>query len=236
MPGRPKELLRLRGVSRRYGEHQALLPVDLGVHIGECVVLVGPNGSGKSTLLRIAAGRDEASSGEVGFDGRPLSEEDPRTRARIAVVTDTSAYYPDLTVREHLMLVAVSHGMGHAADEWVEPALEDQGLADCGNRLPSSLSAGQLQGLFLASALVRPCELLILDEPEQHLDPGARRRLGVLLLRVKAERVAVLLATHDVELARSVADRVLVLGDGRVIGCGDPANVLSSDSGHASSW
>lgn len=224
-------LLRLSGVGRRYGEHQALLAVNLTVGAGECVVLVGQNGSGKSTLLRIAAGREAPSCGEVRFDGHVLSEEDPRTRARIAVVDDAGACYPDLTVREHLMLVAIAHGLGRDSGDRVDRVLVDRGLGECRDRLPSSLSAGQFQSVLLAAALVRPHQLLIMDEPEQHLDPAARRRLAQVLIQEKSEAVALLLATHDMELARTAADHVLALDDGRVVQRASPTE-LFRDMGH----
>lgn len=226
-------VLRLAGIGRRYGQRQALYPVDLTVGAGECVALVGPNGSGKSTLLRIAAGREEPTSGAVWFDGAPMSEEDPRTRARGAVVDDSSACYPDLTVREHLLLVAVAHGVGDAAAWWIDGVLEDRGLTDWAHVLPSSLSAGQLHGLLLASVLVRPRELLLLDEPEQHLDPGARQRLAGVVAGEKTDGVGVLLATHHVELAHAAADRVVRLDKGRMLAQGTPDEVLPAEAERA---
>ncbi|HET9656394.1 MAG TPA: ABC transporter ATP-binding protein [Kineosporiaceae bacterium] len=219
------QLLRLAGVARDYAARRVLHPVDLVVRAGECVALLGPNGSGKSTLLRIAAGRDVPSAGQVLFDGRPLSEDDLQARARIAVVADGSGYYPDLSVREHLLLVAVAHG----ADDphgWVDWALADRRLTEKADHLPSALSSGQTQALLLASALVRPRDLLVLDEPEQRLDPDARRDLATRIVAEKSDGVAVLLATHHVELAAAVAERVLLLDEGRVVGDGPPAEVL----------
>ncbi|MFI9274341.1 ABC transporter ATP-binding protein [Kitasatospora sp. NPDC052896] len=221
----PKALLRLTGVSRSYGEREVLHPVDLALAAGECVALLGHNGSGKSTLLRIAAGRDLPTKGTVRFDGLPMDENDPRIRARVAVVGDTVACYPDLTVREHLLLVAVAHGVADAR-EWVEQVLVDRMLAERADALPSALSSGQLQALLLACALVRPRDLLLLDEPEQRLDPEARRRLADLLRAELADGVAVLLVTHHGDLAREVADRVVVLEDGRILEQGTPGKVL----------
>lgn len=223
-------LLSLVDVSRSYGDRVVLHPVSLEVATGECVALLGVNGSGKSTLLRIAAGRDRPTTGSVHFDGRPLDEEDLHARARIAVVGDVVATYPDLTVREHLMLVAVSHGVGTEAAGWVEWALEDRRLTDRADALPSALSSGQHQALLLAAALVRPRDLLVLDEPEQRLDPDARYRLAQRLSAERADGTGVLLATHHRELARVVADRVLLLDDGRVVADGPPAEVLGGDA------
>lgn len=218
-------LLQLRKVSRKYGTRQALHPLDLSVKAGQCTALFGHNGSGKSTLLRIASGRDTPTGGQALFAGRPISEDDPEVRARVAVVGDTVACYPDLTVREHLELVTVAHAVDDAS-AWIDHVLADRRLSDHAQALPGSLSSGQLQSLLLAAALVRPRDLLVLDEPEQRLDPDARRRLAELLVGEKEDGVAVLLATHQVDLAEAVADRMIALEDGRVIGKGTPAAVL----------
>ncbi|MEU2794230.1 ABC transporter ATP-binding protein [Streptomyces sp. NPDC007100] len=218
-------LLQLRGVSRRYGERQALHPIDLDLAAGSCTALFGHNGSGKSTLLRIACGRDAPTGGRALFAGRPVAEDDPQVRARVAVVGDSVACYPDLTVREHLELVTVAHAVDDA-QAWIDQVLADRRLSDHAHALPGSLSSGQLQSLLLAAALVRPRDLLVLDEPEQRLDPDARARLADLLVAEKADGVAVLLATHQAELAEAVADRMIALEDGRVVGRGSPAAVL----------
>ncbi|MDH6109626.1 ABC-type multidrug transport system ATPase subunit [Kitasatospora sp. MAP12-15] len=222
-----KALLQLTGVSRSYGDREVLHPVDLKLAAGECVALLGHNGSGKSTLLRVAAGRDLPTAGTVRFDGLAMDENDPRIRARVAVVGDTVACYPDLTVREHLLLVAVAHGVA-GAQEWVEQVLADRLLTERADALPSALSSGQMQALLLACALVRPRDLLLLDEPEQRLDPEARRRLADLLKAELADGVAVLLVTHHTDLALEVADRVVVLEDGRILTQGAPQKVLGA--------
>ncbi|WP_078661210.1 ATP-binding cassette domain-containing protein [Streptomyces sp. NRRL B-24484] len=203
--------------------------MDLAVAAGECVALIGHNGSGKSTLLRVAAGRDLPSSGTVRFDGLAMDENDPRIRARVAVVGDTVACYPDLTVREHLLLVAVAHGVAGAA-EWVQQVLEDRMLAERADALTSALSSGQMQSLLLACALVRPRDLLLLDEPEQRLDPGARRRLADLIKAELADGVAVLLVTHHADLALAVADRVVELEEGRILRQGAPEEMLAAET------
>jgi ABC-type multidrug transport system ATPase subunit len=218
-------LVRLRQVSRAYGQRQALHPLDLDLKAGRCVALFGHNGSGKSTLLRIAAGRDTPTSGQALFAGRPVDEDDQQVRARVAVVGGDVACYPDLTVREHLELVTVAHAVDDA-QAWIDQILADRRLSDHAHALPGSLSSGQMQSLLLAAALVRPRDLLVLDEPEQRLDPDARHRLAELLLDEKAGGVAILLATHQPDLALAVADHVIGLEDGRVVAEGRPAAVL----------
>jgi len=228
VPPDASSLLTLTGVSRRYGERLALCPVDLVLAAGRCVAVMGANGSGKSTLLRIAAGRDAPTTGQVVYAGRALTQDDPVVRTEIAVVGDMVSAYPDLTVREHLQLVAVAHGAGRDRDELVDRALAECRLNDHARALPGSLSSGQLQALHLAAALVRPRRLMVLDEPEQRLDPAARRWLAGLLGAQKQAGAALLLATHHAELAAAVADHVVVLGDGAVIGRGTPDAALAA--------
>lgn len=220
-------LLELSGVSRVYGKRTALAAMNLRLRSGKCVALLGHNGSGKSTLLRIAAGRDKPSTGTVTFDGKPMNENDPAVRARVAVVGDTAACYPDLTVREHLQLVAVAHGVEDMR-RLDRPRTRRADVDRPRRRAAGALSSGQLQSLLLASAMVRPRDLLLLDEPEQRLDPGARRRLADLIKKETADGVGVLLVTHHAELARAVADQVLVLADGKVVADGHPDEVLAT--------
>lgn len=216
-------LLTVTGVSRTFGEREALRTVGLEVAAGERVALLGPNGSGKSTLLRIACGQDRPTTGSVEFDGEPMSEGDARVRARVAVVGDALSCYPDLTVRQHLELVAVAHGVpGHEVDR----LLHKQRLTDHSGSLPSALSSGQLQAMLLASALLRPRDLLVLDEPEQRLDPRARVRLADVLRAEGDNGTAVLFATHHRELARA-AHRVILLENGAVVADGSPDEVFT---------
>lgn len=222
-----RPLLTLTGVSRSFGERRALLPIALELAAGCCTAILGANGSGKSTLLRVAAGRDQPTTGQVIYAGRLLTEDDLVVRTEIAVVGDMVSAYPDLTVREHLQLVAVAHGAGRGADGLVDRALAECRLSGHGGALPGSLSSGQLQALHLAAVLVRPRRLMVLDEPEQRLDPAARRWLAGLLRAQKEAGAAVLMATHHAELAESVADHVVVLSDGAVIARGTPDEALA---------
>jgi ABC-type multidrug transport system ATPase subunit len=221
-------LLDLRQVSRSYGPVAALKPISVTVGAGQCVALLGVNGSGKSTLLRIAAGRDAPTAGQVQYAGRPLREDDLIARTEMAMVGEASSAYPDLTAREHLLLVAIAHGAGAEAEELADSALAECRLDAHADALPLALSSGQRQALQLAAALVRPRRILVLDEPEQRLDPSARRWLAGLLENEKKRGVAVLLATHHTELADAIADEVIVLLDGEVLARGKPADALSS--------
>ncbi|WP_223290903.1 ABC transporter ATP-binding protein [Streptomyces avicenniae] len=200
-------------MSRTHGDRRILAPLDLDVDAGECVALLGHNGAGKSTLMRLAAGRDRPTTGSVTFDGRPLSEDDPRTRARVALVGDSLTCYPDLTVRQHLELVAAGHRVPDV-DARITAALATHRLTARADALPAELSSGQTQELLLAAALLRPTDLLLLDEPEQRLDPDARARLATVLADHRRTGTAMLLVTHHRELAAALADRTYLLADG----------------------
>jgi ABC-type multidrug transport system ATPase subunit len=179
-------------------------------------------------MLRIAAGRDTPTTGQVQYEGRAMTQDDIVVRTEIAVVGDRVSAYPDLTVREHLQLVAIAHGAGRAAGDLVARALAECRLDSRAEALPGSLSSGQMQAMLLAAVLVRPRRLIVLDEPEQHLDPGARSWLAGLLRAEKQAGAALLLATHHAELAASVADHVMVLSDGAVTSQGAPETVLEA--------
>lgn len=205
-------LLTVRGINRRFGERTILDSLDLDVCAGEAVGVVGPNGSGKSTLLRCIVGADETDGGSVTLDGRPLDERSPGVRRDLAVVMDDLDFFPDLSVVEHLDLVARAHAQPDA-EEIVNAVLGEVGLMEVSGQLPSTLSSGQRRRLALASAFVRPRRLLVLDEPEQRLDVDGVQWLGHKLLAEKAAGRAILLVSHDADLVTRVCDRVVRLGD-----------------------
>ncbi|WP_193318119.1 MULTISPECIES: ABC transporter ATP-binding protein [Streptomyces] len=209
------DLLRLAEVRHGYGRRPVLDGVSLALGAGQVVAVLGPNGAGKSTLLRIAAGRERPDAGTVTFRDAPADEDGAAFRADVACALGPGAHYPDLTVREHLLLVALAHGVPDA-EERVDAALGEHRLADHAEQFPDALSAGLGQLLSLAATRVRPAELLILDEPEAHLDAEARAALGARLRALAAGGAAVLLATHDPALAERAGARRLSLADGRL--------------------
>ncbi|PGH43705.1 heme ABC exporter ATP-binding protein CcmA [Micromonospora sp. WMMA1996] len=205
------DLLSVRGLTRRFGQLVVLEDVSFDLAAGRLAVVVGPNGSGKTTLLRCVVGADRPDAGEVLVDGRRCYETDPEMRALLAAALDDIDFFPDLSVAEHLELVAYAHGGSGRA---VAEVVTELGLDRARDQLPSTLSSGQRRRLALASCFVRPRRLLVLDEPEQRLDARGREWLADRLLREKAEGTAVLMATHDAELAATVADDRLEIGVG----------------------
>jgi ABC-2 type transport system ATP-binding protein len=207
-------LLTVRGITRRFGDRTILSGIDLDVAAGEAVGVVGPNGSGKSTLLRCIVGADEPDDGEATLAGRTLDEKLPEVRRDLAVVMDDIDFFPDLSVVEHLDLVARAHAQPDA-EEVVNVVIGEVGLMEVSGQLPSTLSSGQRRRLALASAFVRPRRLLVLDEPEARLDVDGVEWLGGKLLAEKTAGHAVLLVSHDPVLVERVCDRVVRLGADR---------------------
>jgi ABC-2 type transport system ATP-binding protein len=214
--------LRLGGLRKLYGDVVALDGLDLEVAAGECVALIGHNGSGKTTAVRLAAGQLQPTAGTVTVAGIEVTgaADVPEARARLAFVPDTPVLYGDLTVGEHLELVALAHGLGEQAGERIAVLLEELGLAGREGFLPGQLSRGLRQKTQLACALLRPFQLLLLDEPVVGLDPPSQRALQGLLRRAAAEGAAVVLTTHQLGFAHGLADRAVILEDGRVADAG----------------
>ncbi|HKE63560.1 MAG TPA: ABC transporter ATP-binding protein [Micromonosporaceae bacterium] len=197
-------LLAVSGIRREFGGVVVVDDVTFTVSGGEAVAVVGPNGSGKTTLLRCVVGADRADAGHVSFAGRRMSETDPWVRASVAAALDDLEFFPDLSVAEHLSLLAYAHGTPDV--DAVDAVIVDLGLDGVRDQLPPTLSSGQRRRLALASCFVRPRRLLVLDEPEQRLDTDGRRWLVDKLLAEKAAGTAVLFASHDDEIVSRVAD------------------------------
>jgi ABC-type multidrug transport system ATPase subunit len=215
--------LDVRGLSRHYGRLVALRELTLAIAPGECVALIGANGSGKSTTVRAIAGLLEPSAGSVrvcGWDPHREPEAE-RARAALALVPDAPVLYDDLTVRQHLELVALSHGAADAdTDARIGALLARLDLATRADFVPQELSRGMRQKTQLACALIRPAALLILDEPVAGLDPPSQRLLHQLLDEAKRVGNAVLFTTHQMAFAEGLADRAVLLDEGEVADAG----------------
>jgi ABC-2 type transport system ATP-binding protein len=204
-------ILKVTGLRRAFGPNTIFDKFNLEVRTGEAIALTGRNGAGKSTLLRCLVGADRPDDGNVQVCGNPMSETSPEIRRDVATVIDDLDFFPDLSVVEHLDLLARAHGIADP-DELVDEVLEEVQLVPQSGQLPGTLSSGQRRRLALATAFVRPRKLLILDEPEQRLDSEG---LTWLSQRLKSERqkgLAIVFASHEPELVDSVATRVVQLG------------------------
>ncbi|MFG1841347.1 ATP-binding cassette domain-containing protein [Micromonospora sp. NPDC049175] len=186
-----------------YGDHLVVADFGLDVRPREAVALRGPNGAGKSTLLRCVAGLHAPRAGTVTVAGLPVDERDAGFRRAVVAMLDDVAWYPSLTVREHVDLVRLLNPADTGA--WWDPVelLDLLALTTVADDSPVRLSSGQRQRLTLAMAFARPSRVLLLDEPERHLDAAGRQTV-IDLVRAYLDRDgAALIATHDPDLAET---------------------------------
>jgi iron complex transport system ATP-binding protein len=208
-------------------------PVNLSVQPGECWAVVGPNGAGKSTLMRLMAGLAVPRAGRIELQGRPLSEYSRRARAqRIALVPQRGDSTFDLSVREIVLLGRYPHrllGLFDSPDDEriAERVMTQTVTREFADRPLATLSGGEAARAHLAAALAQQPRVLLLDEPTASLDLRHERDVFELLRTHAArERVAVVVVTHDVNLAADFCSHVLVLDDGKAVAAGLPGEVL----------
>ena len=198
------------------GRFPALAGVDLAVAQGEVVVLEGPNGAGKTSVLRVCAGLLPLTGGEGTVLGIDLRRDATALRRRVGMLGHAAALYDDLTVAENVRFAVRAAG---ASVTNVDAVLERLELGGRVRRTPvGRLSAGQRRRVALALLVTRRPELWLLDEPHAGLDAGARAVLGEIVSEVVAEGATVLLASHEPEESVPLADRVVSLVGGRVVG------------------
>ncbi len=225
-------MIEVVGVSKLYGEVQALKDVSFTVRRGEILTILGPNGSGKTTLLKILAALEAPSGGEVRFDGVRVDKgniADMRRRA--------SMVFQRTVVLRGSVYNNVAYGLRmrdipeDEVDRKVKEVLETVGLEALEGRRAKSLSGGEQQRLSLARVLVLDCELLLLDEPTANLDPESLSIVKDVVKRFKSERgITVVMATHNLLQAEELSERVILLDGGRVVEEARPSGLLRAPS------
>jgi ABC-type multidrug transport system ATPase subunit len=199
--------------TKAYADLVALAPLSLTVPPGQMVALIGHNGSGKSTFLRLAAGLLDLSGGSITIAGAVAGTSD--ARAAVSFLPDEPVLYDDLSVREHLAYVAALHGVDLGADE-LDGLIERVELSHRADDLPARFSRGLRQKTSIALGLIRPFELLLVDEPFVGLDVTGKAALLGILDELHADGAAVVVATHDPSFVER-ADRCVALRDGEVV-------------------
>jgi ABC-type multidrug transport system ATPase subunit len=202
--------LAVKGLRHLYAERPVIEDLTFTLRAGRAIALVGPNGAGKTTVLRCIVGSAEPAAGAILLDGLPIDERAEVVRRDVASLLDDLDFFPDLSAAEHLDLLARAHGNPEPED-LVDALLHDVGLLPAADQLPGSLSSGQRRRLALATALVRPRKLLVLDEPEQRLDTAGISWLSDRLMAEKKSGTAILFASHDQALVDAVADEIVAL-------------------------
>jgi branched-chain amino acid transport system ATP-binding protein len=243
-PESAEPILRLRGVGRRFGGVHAVREVDLDVHPGERRALLGPNGAGKTTLFNVVSGEFPPTTGRVELFGRDVTTMPARMRAKLGLTRtfQTSRLFLGLTVEDNLYLAVLGVRGGHLRPvrlpgrdgplrERARNLAERVGLADQLGTVVGSLSHGEQRQLEVGMARAGDPRIMMLDEPAAGLSRGERVALTELLLTLERD-VTLVLIEHDMDVALTVAERVTMMHDGRVIVEGTPAEIRANQLVH----
>ena len=208
--------------------YSALTGVGFEVKPGEVFVIMGPSGSGKSVLLKHLIGLEEADAGEILINGDPITTPEIAAKYRMALVFQSGALLNSLTVGENVGLYLAEHRLKppEEIEKIVQEKLDDVGLKDAVNKMPSELSGGMKKRAAIARALVIEPQLILYDEPTSELDPLSAVVIGNEILHLNRRiHVTSLVVSHDRDLAFGVADRIAVIIDGQIITVGTPDEV-----------
>ena len=218
--------IKIHKINKFYGEIQALYDIELDIKDGEFVVFVGPSGCGKSTLLRTLAGLEEASSGQIQIDGRDVTREEPADRD-LSMVFQSYALYPHMTVRENMNFGMKVNGFApKLREERIAEAARVLQLEDYLDRKPGQLSGGQRQRVAIGRAIVKNPKVFLFDEPLSNLDAKLRVQMRVELESLHKQLGATMIyVTHDQVEAMTMADKIVVLNQGRVEQVGSPMDL-----------
>ena len=203
-------------VSRHFGRRRAVSRVSFVAPRGSIIGLLGPNGAGKSTLLAMLATLLRPSAGSIHYGTMQAADAPPELRGRIGVLGHDLFLYPELTARENLAFFAGLYGR-RDADDAARAALMRAGLADRGDDLVSGFSRGMRQRVALERALIHDPRLALLDEPFTGLDESSTRALVTRLQGLRESGAAIVLATHDLDVADGLLDEAIFLREGRMV-------------------
>ena len=215
------------GVHKRYGDVHALRGVDLTVDAGEVVVVIGPSGSGKSTLIRCINRLERIDEGRILFEGEPLPEEGrplARLRSQIGMVFQSFNLFAHRTVVDNVALGPIKARKVPKAQarERARELLARVGIADKADRYPAELSGGQQQRAAIARALAMDPKLMLFDEPTSALDPEMITEVLDVMRELAVEGTTMIVVSHEMGFARSAANRIVFMDEGRVVETGTP--------------
>jgi putative glutamine transport system ATP-binding protein len=226
-------LIKLVGVSKHFGAHQALKNIDLEVPSGQKLVVIGPSGSGKSTLIRCMNMLEKPSAGQVFVDGIELTAHRApvaKVRQDIAMVFQSFNLYPHKTVLENLTLAptVVAGVPKEQATESALKYLDRVGLREKAGKYPAQLSGGQQQRVAIARALNMHPKIMLFDEPTSALDPEMIQEVLDVIIGLAVSGMTMVVVTHEMGFAKKAADRVLFLDDGLILEDGTPEHFFEN--------
>jgi ABC-2 type transport system ATP-binding protein len=215
-------MIRLEGVTKKYGKFVAVQPLDLHVRRGELFGFLGPNGAGKTTTIRMVTGALRPTAGRITVAGYNLLTDPIAAKRHIGYIPDRPALYEKLTGAEFLRFVCGLWGKnGTASEQRADELLELFELLEWKDTLIESYSHGMRQKLLITSALVHAPNVIVVDEPMVGLDPRAARMIKDLLRSFAAQGGTVFLSTHTLEVAEALCDRIAILHGGRIRALGN---------------
>ena len=228
-----RPLVRIDHVSKFYGDFKALDDVSLDIHPGQVVAVIGASGSGKSTLCRTINRLETIQEGAIEIDGELLPEEGrdlTRLRAEVGMVFQSFNLFPHRTVLDNITLAPIKvRGISRSeAEATARSLLERVGLADQADKRPPQLSGGQQQRVAIARALAMDPKIMLFDEPTSALDPEMITEVLDVIKGLAAEGMTMLVVTHEMGFARSVADRVVFMDSGQIVESGAPSEFFAA--------
>jgi ABC-2 type transport system ATP-binding protein len=218
----PSLAIETRGLTKRYGDVEAVTDLDLEIEPGVVYGFLGPNGSGKTTTMRMLTTLTRPTSGDAFVAGAPITDREA-VIGHVGYLPESPPVFEELTARENLRYVAALHDIPRErADAEIDEYLERFGLADAADRRVEGYSKGMRQKLGLVQAIVHEPAVIFLDEPTSGLDPRAARTVKDLIAELADRDVTIFLSTHILSVVDELADRVAVLHDGRLVAEGSP--------------
>ncbi|GHG01804.1 MULTISPECIES: amino acid ABC transporter ATP-binding protein [Streptomyces] len=232
-PRAQEDLVVLSGVNKHFGALHVLQDIDLTIGRGEVVVVIGPSGSGKSTLCRTINRLETIDAGSISIDGKPLPAEGrelARLRSDVGMVFQSFNLFAHKTVLENVMLgqIKVRGTEKKAAEAKARTLLERVGVAAQAEKYPAQLSGGQQQRVAIARALAMGPKVMLFDEPTSALDPEMINEVLEVMQQLAREGMTMVVVTHEMGFARSAADRVVFMADGRIVEQASPEEFFSN--------
>lgn len=226
-------LIEIKNLHKYFGKNEVLKGLDIQIKKGEVVVMIGPSGSGKSTFLRTMNLLEKPTDGQVYFEGVNIADKSVdvfKHREKMGMVFQQFNLFPNMTVLENLCLAPVKTGKmtKEEAKKTAEDLLQRVGLSDKAEAYPQALSGGQQQRVAIARALAMNPDVMLFDEPTSALDPEMVGEVLTVMQELAKEGMTMVVVTHEMGFAKTVADRVLFMADGTIVEQGKPAQVFDS--------